>query len=416
MTIIQVLKINFLSLVAFPLLILATVVKLLAKAMEKTLVIMGTIVALLGIIVLCEAMKDPAGSFQLIVIFILWSIVFGLVIGIGVLISNIILLLVVAIINLLNGLYELLNAGYVSIYQICYREYCTLEMNKIAKIVSCFIYSLIRGINFIITSFTKHALKLMIGSCVILIGYVVFSADSYINSMFGIHLFEYLKLFTIFEAIYGVVLCVATLVGVCVLLISLGIEWNEWGEEIAMSTIEYEKEVDKVIAEYVEMLPQNTKLLEHKDDKWVKKYDEFVALMDKHMNAYENFCEQMDVLIKSGDCPELVASRRSYITELKAINETLMRYDGQLPLDEFKNLVLRLEKLETEKKRIEEQIQKKATDTHSGFFEGCNTSEKLEKRYKALCKTYHPDLEMGDEETFKKMSKEYERKKKEMAR
>ena len=34
--------------------------------------------------------------------------------------------------------------------------------------------------------------------------------------------------------------------------------------------------------------------------------------------------------------------------------------------------------------------------------------EKLDKRYKALCKTYHPDAEGGDKETFQKMKDEYD--------
>lgn len=46
--------------------------------------------------------------------------------------------------------------------------------------------------------------------------------------------------------------------------------------------------------------------------------------------------------------------------------------------------------------------------SNSTFFSGCNTKEKLDKRYKALCKTYHPDGVIGDEETFKMIQNEYE--------
>ena len=47
------------------------------------------------------------------------------------------------------------------------------------------------------------------------------------------------------------------------------------------------------------------------------------------------------------------------------------------------------------------------------FFQGCDTLEKLEKRYKNLAKTFHPDTEAGDTETMKAINAEYDRLKKE---
>ena len=46
-------------------------------------------------------------------------------------------------------------------------------------------------------------------------------------------------------------------------------------------------------------------------------------------------------------------------------------------------------------------------ETGTGFFAGCGSLPKLEKRYKVLCKTYHLGSKAGDEETFKKMREEY---------
>ena len=42
------------------------------------------------------------------------------------------------------------------------------------------------------------------------------------------------------------------------------------------------------------------------------------------------------------------------------------------------------------------------------YFAGCDNYEKFIKRYKALCKIYHPDNGIGDEETFKMIQREYE--------
>lgn len=42
------------------------------------------------------------------------------------------------------------------------------------------------------------------------------------------------------------------------------------------------------------------------------------------------------------------------------------------------------------------------------YFSGCDSLEKVEKRYKMLARAFHPDVGSGDEESFKKMQREYE--------
>ena len=48
------------------------------------------------------------------------------------------------------------------------------------------------------------------------------------------------------------------------------------------------------------------------------------------------------------------------------------------------------------------------------FFKGCDTLEKLNKRYKSLAKAYHPDMEAGDTEMMQIINNEYERLKSEL--
>lgn len=57
----------------------------------------------------------------------------------------------------------------------------------------------------------------------------------------------------------------------------------------------------------------------------------------------------------------------------------------------------------------------KGAYSEASFFRGCNTPEELTKRYRNLTKTFHPDLEAGDEETMKQVNEEYERLKSELA-
>ena len=60
MNVLKIIKINILALIAFPLLLLATMVKLLAKAMEKVLLIIGTVFVLSMIVLILELFKDPS--------------------------------------------------------------------------------------------------------------------------------------------------------------------------------------------------------------------------------------------------------------------------------------------------------------------------------------------------------------------
>lgn len=42
------------------------------------------------------------------------------------------------------------------------------------------------------------------------------------------------------------------------------------------------------------------------------------------------------------------------------------------------------------------------------YFEGCQTKADLDRRYKALCKVFHPDSTTGDTEAFKNLQRSYE--------
>ena len=42
-----------------------------------------------------------------------------------------------------------------------------------------------------------------------------------------------------------------------------------------------------------------------------------------------------------------------------------------------------------------------------GFFEGCRTPEAIKKRYRDLCKVYHPDSGNGSEIIFEAICDEY---------
>jgi len=43
-----------------------------------------------------------------------------------------------------------------------------------------------------------------------------------------------------------------------------------------------------------------------------------------------------------------------------------------------------------------------------GYFNGCTTEDEIKKRYRDLCKVFHPDSDNGDQETFLKIKEDYE--------
>jgi len=45
----------------------------------------------------------------------------------------------------------------------------------------------------------------------------------------------------------------------------------------------------------------------------------------------------------------------------------------------------------------------------SGFFNGCTSADEIKKRYRDLCKVFHPDSGNGDQETFLTIKNDYER-------
>ena len=61
---------------------------------------------------------------------------------------------------------------------------------------------------------------------------------------------------------------------------------------------------------------------------------------------------------------------------------------------------------ETEK---EKENERSSTPGHiTGYFNGCKTEDEIKKRYRDLCKVFHPDSENGDQETFLKVKADYE--------
>ncbi|MDE5951857.1 MAG: J domain-containing protein [Acetatifactor sp.] len=426
--VLKIAKINILAIIALPLLLLATAAKLAAKAMEKTITIIGAIFILFGIAVIFEIFKNPSeflnGFFLVIVCLVLGGIFTAIAVWILSLISAIVMAVVSIIISLLNSAYELVYAGYAAIYNSCKTEYALVneEGNGFVNGLCCLFFTLLRVINRAIILFVIHALKIFVlASIVIVIGSLVLS-NQYVQEHFGIGLLTYVRMFPTYSIVYGVTLYLAFLIAIVVILLSLGIEWNEWGSEMDLSTSDYEKYLSSILEGTGEIGQESIQGIHALDEKRIEKCNRYQEILQRHVAEIEEFIERMHPLVDKSDNYILRSSWGEYFPRLQETVDQIGKYEDGMPVEEFEKLMPQIDKLEELKHTIEKQALKAATEQKpgstaaagGGFFAGCNTLEKLEKRYRALSKTYHPDSEAGDEETFKVMTEEYEKLKAEL--
>lgn len=228
--IIKIIKINLLSIIALPLLLIATTDKLVSKATEKLLTILCAI-AIWGIIeIFFAVIKNPKGVFEIIllisallIIGVIFVMIFQIIISISVVIFGVI---AAVIMGLFNFIYELTYSGYTSLYNICKNDYEYIEQtgniffNKITNIF----FTLLKILNKLIIAFTSVSLKILIVLSTALVGISLVQSNTTINKELGISLFRYLTLFKTFDLVHGIVLYIAFMGVIVVILVTLGIQ------------------------------------------------------------------------------------------------------------------------------------------------------------------------------------------------
>lgn len=403
--ILKILKVNILSLIALPLLLLATTSKLIAKALEKIALMLGMSLFTVALILLFEAIKAPCSAFQLVLIIVACMIIFFLV----VLAIQFLLAIAVVIwqysILIFEAIYGFTYAIYIKLNEICENDFKLLSLQGEQKkyMIICPFYSLLRGTNWLITGFISLSLYLALIACGILVICSIIHMNNYTQEMFGLNLISYIGKFDTFSIVNGVVVYLAIIATFCGVLLSLGIEWQEWSKELKMSPAEY--------AEYVSKLQESELQLEASEEE-----NEYLKHLSKHIDCIEALEQDVEAALTANDNPVLRSTWSRYLHMLTDITDTFSSYNGKIPLTVFKKMIPQIQKLDKQLEEIQKMVEKAKEDAQnpaksSVFFSGCNTAEKLDKRYKSLCKAYHPDSPTGDEETFKELQAEYEKMK-----
>ena len=427
----KILKINLLSLIALPLLLLATAGKLTAKALEKAALLLGMLILTVLVFIGFEFFRNPSAFGSVFLALIVFAIIFALVTAILIFLATLAASLAVTvwtwIISLFDGIYNLTYSGFLKLYTVCENDYELISLggSRPLNACLCFFYTLLHFVNRLIQTVISLALPLSIGLSLFLTGDVLIGMHLQFKKLYGIGLAAYVSRMTLFDRVYGITAVVLLLADGVLALLSLGIEWHEWARELRETS---------------DQLDEGIRRLQNSD--WHIAQDESAAqgtgdanMHNQQQNLQQNLLQdlqehiknlgplgdQVEDVLSAGENPLLRNAWNTYFRNLSEITQECSRYKKGIPQDRFKKLIPRIQQLEKQREDVKKRIadlQEAAKDPvkASLFFSGCTTPEKLENRYKSLCKAYHPDTAGGDTESFQKLQAEYTALKEYLAR
>ena len=405
----KIIKIDLLSLLAIPLLLLATFFKLVAKAFEKTTIFLGLALVALVILLLLTTATVPKDIGQLIIGFILISVCIGLImlfVGWGfALISGLAIAAWSFLISLFDSLYELSYNGYLSLYTSCEADYKILSLNgkKVPNAIACIFYTILKGLSWLITTIVSLSYVIATVFSVGLVLITLFDLNKNIKDAFGLGIFQYMSMSPLHSVLFGILIYIIMIGVIIVGIMALASEWYEWGQELKMTGQEISNEITDLIKSELKMASGSSEE--------VAQNLTYMQKLEEHLGSLEALGQEVTDVLEQKDSPLLRSYWGVYMRNLNPLVEECSAKKS-MDVGRFKQLIPQIQLLDKQRDDVQKLADKLKAELlnptgASVFFAGCNTLEKLEKRYKALCKTYHPDMAEGDTETFQKMQAEY---------
>lgn len=423
-SVLKVFKINLLALLAFPFLLIAITAKLILKALEKSLTFVGVGIAIFALYLLSLIFKNPGAILQgialIIVLVILLGIIIIVIFYVFSLIASVASALFTAILTFINTILGFIfgigHETYSMLYDSCKRDYeqLTSQSNEKYLTFSCVFWHLLRGFNFIITKLFAFALPLSMLGSIGLVAYSIYSVHKIVMKTFGIGIFTYLKLFPTVEWAFAVLYFVVALFAAVVVMISLGIEWSEWGKLLELSTGDYKAYTQMELTDVSARLSGNSFV----DGENTEHCQQYMNTLNELVDEFEGLQQQVEIAMRIKQDSALAYKFSEYATLLDAVLKQISAFKTDISTKVFENQFIpqieRVSKLSKEISKDTLKVINKDSFTTSqsktlDFFEGCVSEEDFKKRYKALSKVYHPDAG-GHEETFKTLSNQYEEK------
>lgn len=426
-TIFIILKINLLSLVSLPILIVTIISKLLQKAVEKLIIFVGVGVALGVLSLLNMALNNPGefldglGTFFAVLIlfgFII-AIVFAVLFFFGSIAAAVVTIITSLLLTVFGGIFQFSHEAYSKLYDICKADFETLTHRDGKIRFCCVFWYILMWLNKLVVTVFSLVLPISIVCAVFVVGYSVVFVNSSIARSFGIGVFQYLKLFPTTNVVFTILYFVVVLLAMMIVLITLGMEWSEWGKTLKYATQDYKQYKaimeEKVVAFDVAMDGNYT----FTAGKNMQRCEESMDVLRRLFDDIDFLRQQVDAAISLRHDSSLAYNLADYIMHLEEIFNELEKHNGNIPCDYFEQKLIPLIKLaEKQAAAIAKDafaiLNLEATNANKkkefiDFFGGCETQEDIKKRYKSLCKVYHPDIG-GHEETFKQLKTQYEQK------
>ena len=242
----KIIKINILSLVAIPFLLISAITKIVATVVENLLLITGIAIFTLVTAFVFEFLRNPGTILELLIFIAIFIVIGAIFIYIISLIFTILVGIFSMVTSFLLQVLEFISDGTTTIYgkilSICSYDYNIIDKNFSSKIKSNslgFCYPITYILNKLIIFILYNSIFIFVlGAIVTFITPIILIASK-INKDFGINIFSFLRLFDWYTLLYGIVIYIIALGGLSLIIVKVGIDISEWGEDIKDLTTDY---------------------------------------------------------------------------------------------------------------------------------------------------------------------------------
>lgn len=406
----RIIKINLLAILALPFLLIATVCELIARALEKIPVILRMICASAIIVIIADTIRNNTGlnaSVEFAVYIGVCAVVVTIAIWVLSVFSSILDLLWHFITLFFNAVYNMTYRFFLFLNESCENEYRILSLNgfSLFNAIACFCYLLLHGSDWLIVHLLWFSYALCIAASLAIAAAVLMNRSEETMLTYGMTLTDFLKSGDPAAILFECVLLLAIIVPATIILISLGKEWRDWAVELRMDSLEYE--------EYIDSLQDYEVSLFNEEDEPDEEALEMQDILNDHTGTIDDLYNEIITALSIKNDMLLKNRWNEYLTDLSDLIDLIEKeYHNEIPHREFKKMLYKVRHLDLQRNDLFDgidmiwELAENPANT-SVFFTGCSTREQLDKRYKELCKAYHPDSAGGDQDTFVEMQLEY---------
>lgn len=421
----KICKINLLSILALPVLLVSIVSKLLQTAMEKALIFLGVGAAMLGLLVLNEFLNHPGSFLDAMSFAAAGFLVFGAVLMVtlavvmlfGSIAATLLTIFVTLWMTAFGAIFECSDKWYSTLYDRCRADFKSIAESSAASRFFCIFWYLLKYLNAGVMLLLSAVFPI---SCIAAAGfaaYCIFYVHNTISQSFGIGVFAYLKLFSTTNVVFSVLNFFVFVIGIAIVIVSLGVEWGEWGEALKLTTGNYR--TVRRAQEPLETPEVHWDAHEFASGKRVQRCENAMQSLQILIENTDALRQQVDTALQIVRDTALSFAFTEYMRLMAELTGTLSSYEAGIPDDEFERRFIPLiDQAKGQFEHIQRDVFQILNSALSGgarknnemdFFVGCQTKEEIQRRYKALSKAYHPDVG-GDTETFQKLQNQYQEK------